>query len=87
MRRLRNRPILEVAARAVLALDDSATQLARDLERAIGRTRVGDQHFVSHLLRTGDARRDILALVLARNDDGELRWTSARVSVREPTKR
>src|SRR5262245_46068332 len=35
---LRDGPVLEVAARSVLTLDDSATQLAGDLERAIGRT-------------------------------------------------
>ena len=34
--RLRNRPVLEIARRAILALDDAATQGPRDLKLAIG---------------------------------------------------
>src|SRR6185369_8635281 len=41
---LRNRPILEVATRTILALDDSASEPPRDLKRAVGRTRIGREH-------------------------------------------
>ena len=71
MRRLRDRPILEVAVRAILALDHAAAHRAGNLERAVGRTAVGDEHFVGQLLGRRDAGGELLALVLARDDDGD----------------
>ena len=72
MRRLRDRPILEVATRAILTLDDPAPELTRDLERPVGRPRIGHEHFIRNLPRTGDTCADVIALVLARNDDRKL---------------
>src|SRR5437868_15543932 len=46
MGRLRNCPILEVAACAILALDDPATEPARDVERAIRRPGIGHEYVI-----------------------------------------
>src|SRR4051794_34069308 len=60
--RLRNRPIFEVATRAVFTFDDPATKAARNVGRAVRRTRIGDEHFIRYLQRTGDARTNMFAL-------------------------
>src|SRR6185295_4827668 len=43
VRRLRDRPILEIAASAVFALDDPAAKLARERERTVRRSRIGHE--------------------------------------------
>src|SRR5689334_9921781 len=58
--RLWNRPVLEVATRAILALDDPAAQLARDLECTVCRPGVRNENFVGYLPCACDARRDVI---------------------------
>src|SRR5262245_53122073 len=72
---LRNGPIAKVARRNVLALDNPAVAARTQvLKRTVGRSGVGDQNFIGDCAGRVDARANVGALVLARNQQGQRQW-------------
>ena len=73
MGRLRDRPILEIAGVDIFAFDHAAAaHLRDDIERAVGRARVGYEQFVGDQPSGLDARPDVPPFVFASDDDGQL---------------
>src|SRR4051812_11052592 len=73
MPRLRNRPVLEVGRVDVLSLNDTASaDVANDIERAVGRTRISDEDFVCNCLHRFNASADVPPLILAWDEHRKL---------------
>jgi hypothetical protein len=69
---LRNYPVFEICTVYVFAFDDAASpNILNDVQRAICRSRIGDEDFIRNGLQRLDAGADVSALILARDYCGK----------------